>query len=254
MSLTSLTKIVKCAQNDDVVTLRADESHDVLGLLFESRKGKDRVGEYEMKLMDIDTEHLGIPDTVYDAEISLPATEFRRIIGDLKELGESVKIEVSKDGVRFSADGDIGSAAVTLKQTGGGDDMDEDSDEEEEEEESEEEAKEEEDDDEVSPTEGMASNGERVLTVVAPRFHRRTRSLRLTLTARLLSRRRKRRRRPRRSARVRQRPRRTAQRRRRRMTRPTRLPSRSSRASASPSPSSTSATLQSRLLSATTFT
>ncbi|GAA5987007.1 hypothetical protein JCM5350_002813 [Sporobolomyces pararoseus] len=114
MSLTSLQKIIKCAGNNDMVTLRADESVDVLALLFEAKK-QDRVGEYEMKLMDIDQEHLGIPDTVYDAEISLPATEFARIIRDLKELGESVKIEVSKDGVRFSADGDIGTAAVTLK-------------------------------------------------------------------------------------------------------------------------------------------
>ncbi|CEQ43098.1 SPOSA6832_04983, partial [Sporobolomyces salmonicolor] len=97
MSLTSLQKIIKCAQNTDIVTLRADESVDLLALLFES-KNNDRVGEYEMKLMDIDQEHLGIPDTVYDAEISLPATEFARIIRDLKELGESVKIEVSKDG------------------------------------------------------------------------------------------------------------------------------------------------------------
>ncbi|GAA6064738.1 hypothetical protein JCM10212_005317 [Sporobolomyces blumeae] len=114
MSLTSLQKIIKCAANNDMVTLRADESVDVLALLFEARK-QDRVGEYEMKLMDIDQEHLGIPDTIYDAEISLPATEFARIIRDLKELGESVKIEVSKDGVRFSADGDIGTASVTLK-------------------------------------------------------------------------------------------------------------------------------------------
>jgi proliferating cell nuclear antigen len=133
MSIASLQKIVKCAANDDVVTLRADESQDVLGLLFENKSASpstspyfhlltfemgtdtDRVGEYEMKLMDIDQEHLGIPDTVYDAEVTLPAAEFARIIRDLKELGESVKIEVSKDGVRFSADGDIGSASVTLK-------------------------------------------------------------------------------------------------------------------------------------------
>lgn len=37
MSLQSLQKIIKCAGNDDVVTLRADESHDVLGLLFEDK-------------------------------------------------------------------------------------------------------------------------------------------------------------------------------------------------------------------------
>lgn len=89
-----------------------------------------------MKLMDIDTEHLGIPDTVYDAEVTMPSTEFARIIRDLKELGESVKIEVNKDGIRFSADGDIGSAQVTLKPSNGdrmeADDSD-DSDEDEEE-------------------------------------------------------------------------------------------------------------------------
>lgn len=37
MSLASLQKIVKCAGNDDVVTLRADDSTDVLGLLFENK-------------------------------------------------------------------------------------------------------------------------------------------------------------------------------------------------------------------------
>ncbi|GAA5990845.1 hypothetical protein JCM10908_000042 [Rhodotorula pacifica] len=157
MSLASLQKIVKCAGNNDMVTLRADESLDVLALLFEAKKA-DRVGEYEMKLMDIDAEHLGIPDTVYDAEISLSSAEFARIIRDLKELGESVKIEVSKEGVRFSADGDIGSASVTLKPSdkrGQQEDSDDDeegsdaeeeegSDEEEEEENAEEEEEEEE--------------------------------------------------------------------------------------------------------------
>ncbi|BGP15683.1 hypothetical protein JCM10213_006146 [Rhodosporidiobolus nylandii] len=154
MSLASLQKIIKCAGNNDTVTLRADESVDVLALLFEAKKA-DRVGEYEMKLMDIDQEHLGIPDTVYDAEISLPSTEFARIIRDLKELGESVKIEVSKEGVRFSADGDIGSASVTLKpsEKKGGNDSDEESEEEEEEEQEEEEQEEEEEAEEPEPKE-----------------------------------------------------------------------------------------------------
>ncbi|BGP55080.1 hypothetical protein JCM8202_004339 [Rhodotorula sphaerocarpa] len=138
MSLTSLQKIVKCAGNNDMVTLRADESLDVLALLFEAKK-QDRVGEYEMKLMDIDAEHLGIPDTVYDAEIDLSSAEFARIIRDLKELGESVKIEVSKEGVRFSADGDIGSASVTLKPSDRRAAQEDDEDESDAEEESEEE-------------------------------------------------------------------------------------------------------------------
>jgi proliferating cell nuclear antigen len=80
---------------------------------------EDRVGEYEMKLMDIDQEHLGIPDTQYDATITMSSGEFQRICRDLAALGESVKIEASKEGVRFSSEGEVGSGSVLLKQSAG---------------------------------------------------------------------------------------------------------------------------------------
>ena len=74
-----------------------------------------------MKLMDIDQEHLGIPDTAYDATVTMSSAEFARICRDLTALGESVKIEASKEGVRFSAEGEVGSGTVLLKQTAGKD-------------------------------------------------------------------------------------------------------------------------------------
>lgn len=39
--------------------------------------------------MDIDQEHLGIPDTEYAATISLPSSDFRKICQDLMLLSES---------------------------------------------------------------------------------------------------------------------------------------------------------------------
>lgn len=75
------------------------------------------MAEFQMKLMDIDQEHLGIPETSYDAEIKMPSAEFQRIIRDLTILGESVKIEVTKEGIKFSADGDMGQGQVTLRPT-----------------------------------------------------------------------------------------------------------------------------------------
>lgn len=67
--------------------------------------------------MDIDQEHLGIPDTSYDAEVIMSSGEFQKICRDLTVLGESVKIEVTKEGVRFSAEGEIGAGSVFLKPT-----------------------------------------------------------------------------------------------------------------------------------------
>ena len=88
VNLTSLTKVLRAAQNEDTLTLRAEDAPDVLSLLFES-SANDRVSEYDLKLMDIDQEHLGIPQTDYAATITLPSMEFRRICTDLAAMSES---------------------------------------------------------------------------------------------------------------------------------------------------------------------
>ena len=140
VNLTSLTKVLRAAQNEDILTLKAEDAPDVLNLVFES-SANDRISEYDLKLMDIDQEHLGIPETEYAATVSLPSTEFRRICTDLAAMSESgtssatklppfflpcsstwltsnthtVAIDASKDGVKFSANGDIGNGSVTLR-------------------------------------------------------------------------------------------------------------------------------------------
>ena len=60
-----------------------------------------------MKLMNLDQEHLGIPETDYAAVVKLPSNEFQRIIKDLSQFGESVVIACSKEGVKFSAAGSL---------------------------------------------------------------------------------------------------------------------------------------------------
>lgn len=67
--------------------------------------------------MDIDSDTLGIPDTEYDVRVKMPSGEFARIVRDLSALGESVKIDVSKDGVRFSAEGEAANGNILLKPT-----------------------------------------------------------------------------------------------------------------------------------------
>ncbi|TFL00712.1 proliferating cell nuclear antigen, N-terminal domain-containing protein [Pterulicium gracile] len=116
VNLTSLTKVLKCAKDDDTCTLKAGDDGDVLGLLYEA-KASDRIAEYEMKLMDIDTDTLGIPDTEYDASVTMPSAEFTRIVRDLSLLGESVRIEVNKEGVRFASEGEAANGNVLLKMT-----------------------------------------------------------------------------------------------------------------------------------------
>ena len=41
--------------------------------------------------MDIDSEHLGIPETLYEATVKMSAAEFQRICRDLATIGDSGK-------------------------------------------------------------------------------------------------------------------------------------------------------------------
>lgn len=77
------------------------------------------MSDFELKLMDIDGEFLGIPETEYNASISMPSQEFAKICRDLTILGDTVVISATKDGVKFSVNGDLGSGNILIKQGGG---------------------------------------------------------------------------------------------------------------------------------------
>ena len=157
VNMANMAKMLKCANADDVVTMKvgereeeekrgrnekktshthttapppphhstqAEDGGDTVTFMFESPSA-DRVSDFELRLMDIDSEQLGIPDTEYAATVKLPSSEFARIVRDLASIGDTVVISVTKDGVKFSTTGDAGSANVTLKQHSAADAKDE---------------------------------------------------------------------------------------------------------------------------------
>ncbi|KAL9842427.1 putative proliferating cell nuclear antigen, PCNA [Arabidopsis thaliana] len=161
MNLGNMSKMLKCAGNDDIITIKADDGSDTVTFMFESpslicqkleydcrderedeiyvnrgfhltetrtclmrmspsifvfRIAQDKIADFEMKLMDIDSEHLGIPDAEYHSIVRMPSGEFSRICKDLSSIGDTVVISVTKEGVKFSTAGDIGTANIVLRQ------------------------------------------------------------------------------------------------------------------------------------------
>jgi len=112
MNLESLSKVLKCAGNEDTVTIRAEDDGDSVTFMFEA---KNKVSDFELKLLDIEAETLGIPDTEYQAVVKMPSNEFQRICTNLTTWGDSVMIAAAKEGVKFSVKGDIGSGNIALK-------------------------------------------------------------------------------------------------------------------------------------------
>jgi proliferating cell nuclear antigen len=116
VNLVNMSKILKCAGGDDSLILKADDEGDTASFRFEGEEG-DRISEFELKLMEIDSEGLGIPDTEYKCIVKMPSGEFQRIVRDLSVLGDTILIGCSKDGVNFKVKGDLGSGHVMRKQS-----------------------------------------------------------------------------------------------------------------------------------------
>lgn len=69
----------------------------------------------ELKLMEIDAEQLAIPDTEYQCTVKMPSAEFQRIIRDLQVLGDTCTISCTKEGIKFSVSGTIGTGNILIR-------------------------------------------------------------------------------------------------------------------------------------------
>merc|ERR1712194_623420 len=76
---------------------------------------EDRISEFDLKLMQIESEHMEVPEQHYKVTAKMPSAEFQKICRDLKEFGETMQIKASKEGITFSVQGDMGSGNVMLK-------------------------------------------------------------------------------------------------------------------------------------------
>jgi len=116
VSLVSLNKILKCAGNDDLLTIKARDEADTVTFVFESPKN-DRISDFEVKLLELKNDQYNIRDSDYSAVVKMPSAELQRICRDLSIMGENVTITANKEGVKFSVAGDSGSGNITVRPT-----------------------------------------------------------------------------------------------------------------------------------------
>merc|ERR1711933_590773 len=97
----SLGKILKMCGPSDSLRLRWRSDADTV--TFQCEGGdQDRISEFDLKLMQIESEHMEIPGQQYKVVAKLPSGEFQKICRDLKEFGETMTIKASKEGMTFS--------------------------------------------------------------------------------------------------------------------------------------------------------
>lgn len=114
MNVDSLGKILKMCGPNDSLKLQWKNEGDSVSFQCESGE-EDRIAEFELKLMQIESEHMEIPEQQYKVVAKMPSAEFQKICRDLKEFGETMQVKASKEGITFSVQGDVGAGNVMLK-------------------------------------------------------------------------------------------------------------------------------------------
>jgi len=124
MHLDHLMNILRCMHSKDSLELCQKNSMDELDFIFKS-PNEDRVAHFSLKLMEIVSDRLGIPETDYQTSVEIPSFEFMRICRDLGSFGDTLTINVTKEEVSFSAVGDIGKGVMSLRKStaSGGQDL-----------------------------------------------------------------------------------------------------------------------------------
>ncbi|CAI2379381.1 unnamed protein product [Moneuplotes crassus] len=112
--ITNLAKVMKLASNDDEITLGLADDPTHLKVTFVNRK-QEKKTQFDLNLLTLDSEHLGIPDTNYTSEIMMNSFEFSKLIKELNTLCDTVTIETTIEYVRFSLESDVGIGNIQIQ-------------------------------------------------------------------------------------------------------------------------------------------
>lgn len=112
LNMDNLKKIFG-AYTSGSVSINCAQEPDSVNFVFEDERS-NKCQKYELRLMDLDIEQLGIPEQEYQATFTMSSSEFTRIIKDMLMVGESCSIGVTKGDVTFKAEGELGKAEVCI--------------------------------------------------------------------------------------------------------------------------------------------
>ncbi|MCQ2818406.1 MAG: proliferating cell nuclear antigen (pcna) [archaeon] len=113
LNLVDFSKILKMAKTDDLLILKAEEESSYLTIIFEN-KNTQKTAEFQLNLLNLDAQALGIPDQQYPTYIKMSSVDFVSLCKDFTSMSDIVKISVEGNEAVFSINGKSGPGKITM--------------------------------------------------------------------------------------------------------------------------------------------
>jgi proliferating cell nuclear antigen len=110
-------KIIKTVNNSDTVAMFILENNPTeLGIKIENAD-RNISTVFMLKLLDIDSDDLNIPDVDINCIVTMPSNDFQRMCRDMLNIGDLVKITSNEDGLIFKCEGDFATQETVIGET-----------------------------------------------------------------------------------------------------------------------------------------
>jgi proliferating cell nuclear antigen len=118
VNMTSIHKLLKTIGNNDTLTMYVTkEKPDKMGIVIQNKKKRIN-NRIEYNLKDVDQLEIDIPEVDYDAQVTMPCSDFQKYCRELANVSDFVTIGVSPDKIfSMMVEGSIGSQTLDIEES-----------------------------------------------------------------------------------------------------------------------------------------
>ena len=116
INMNNLFKLIKVMGNNDILSiyLKKNETNK-LGIQI-NNEVKNTQTTFKLNLLDINEDEIKIPPAEFETELTLPSSDFQKLIRDMTNIGDCVDIKSVGDNLMFDCRGDFASQETILKE------------------------------------------------------------------------------------------------------------------------------------------
>ena len=120
VNMMNMFKLIKTMNNNDTLTLFIEKDNpNRLGIKINNIE-KNTQTLFKMNLLDISEDELSIPPAKFETELTLPSSDFQKIIRDMTNIGENIEIKSVGTSLILNCDGDFANQETVLCETQNG--------------------------------------------------------------------------------------------------------------------------------------
>lgn len=120
VNVASMFKLVRTTGSHDTITLyMLPSASNELGITIQNAD-KNSLTDFRLKLLDVDSEEITIPDVEFDSVITMPSAYFQRLCRDALNLADHMTIRSQGNTLTLSCSGDFARQETQIGQADAG--------------------------------------------------------------------------------------------------------------------------------------